>query len=272
MLAGVAGLVAARPPAASAADTLDHAAAVLRGEPVLGPGQFIHTSTRDWALAVEDRGGERFRYFHEGMNEIWKPQDWRDGEWFRRYSITGERRWIAGDEASARAAAGVHLQGPSVIETSAVCGAFTPELGQVERCPAGTWRRPTPDFLAGLPRDPDALRAELVANSAGDGPVALVAGAPSTGWAPRDLRAAFYRALAGLPDVRITDHTADLDGRVGTAFGSGDEMMRTEIVIDTQTGRYLGGRLVSTAEWQGLPAGTVWSSAAVTTSIVDSGP
>ena len=66
-----------------------------------------------------------------------------------------------------------------------------------------------------------------------------------------------------------------LDGRTGTAIGR-DEPNRdgehSEIVIDPDTGAYLGSRTLTGSASRVLPKGAVLDSSAVTTSVVDSVP
>nr|BFE49971.1 hypothetical protein GCM10017745_33980 [Saccharothrix mutabilis subsp. capreolus] len=39
--------------------------------------------------------------------------------------------------------------------------------------------------------------------------------------------------------------------------------------MDPSTGRFIGERVISTQEWEGLPAGTVWSFTSVTIGVAD---
>ncbi|WP_158851792.1 CU044_5270 family protein [Saccharothrix deserti] len=269
LAAGGAVAVLSTPSTASAAETLTRAASVVTADPELRPGQYLYTHTRDWSMAIDHRGGENFSYLYEGVVEVWRPQDWR-GEWFQRYTVTGKRQWVEGNEADARAA-GVVIDELRVTERAAACGEFVPEFGRTAPCAPGTWLNPTPDFVAALPRDPDELRRQLLAHPS-LGPVTLARDVLSTGWVPHDLRAAFYEALAGVPGIRITERAVNLDGRVGVAFSATEDRNGQEIVIDPDTGQFIGERLIATAEWEGLPAGTVWSFTSVTTAVADSRP
>ncbi|MEJ2857090.1 CU044_5270 family protein [Saccharothrix sp. CCNWLW140] len=276
VLIAVAGVVVgavSAPPEATAAEVLNRAAesVVGAGDPVLLPGQYRYTRTRDWALAVDDRGDRRFRHLYEGISETWRPQDWR-AEWLSRHTVTGKRQWVEGTEADARAA-GIHLEEPRTTEHRAPCGDFIPQLGESGPCAdvAGSWRHPTEAFLTRLTRDPVELHRQLV-EAAGDlpgGPMAVAADVLATAWVPEDLRAALYQALAKLPDLTVSDRAADLDGRIGIALRAGAGPQVREIVIDPATGRFLGERMIGTQEWEGLPAGTVWSFTSVTIGIAD---
>ncbi|MFI9818698.1 CU044_5270 family protein [Saccharothrix variisporea] len=272
-VAAVVGTSVSSPPEATAAEVLNRAAESVLGahDPVLAPGQYRYTRTRDWALAVDDRGDRKFRHLYEGVSETWRPQDWR-AEWLSRYTVTGKRQWVEGTEADARAA-GVPLEEPRTTERTAPCGDFVPELGESGTCAdvAGSWRHPTDAFLDRLPRDPAELHRQLV-EAAGDvpgGPMAVAADVLATAWVPEDLRAALYQALAELPDLSVSDRAANLDGRVGVALRAGAGPQVREIVVDPATGRFLGERVIGTQEWEGLPAGTVWSFTSVTIGVAD---
>ncbi|MFB9495829.1 CU044_5270 family protein [Saccharothrix mutabilis subsp. capreolus] len=271
---GVVGASVTEGPArATAAEVLDLAAAHVTDarDPVLSPGQYRYTRTRDWALAVDDRGDQKFRHLYEGVSETWRPQDWR-AEWVSRYTVTGKRQWVEGTEEAARAA-GVHLDEPRTTERRAPCGDFVPELGESGPCAnvAGSWRHPTEAFLDTLPRDPAELHRQLdqAAQDVPGGPLAVAADVLATAWVPEDLRAALYQALAKLPDLTVSDRAANLDGRVGVALRAGAGPQAREIVVDPSTGRFIGERVISTQEWEGLPAGTVWSFTSVTIGVAD---
>lgn len=271
---GVVGVsVTGAPPEATAAEVLHSAATrtIDARDPVLSPGQYRYTRTRDWALAVDDRGGRKFRHLYEGVSETWRPQD-RRAEWLSRYTVTGKRQWVEGTEEAARAA-GVHLDEPRTTEHRAPCGDFVPQMGETGACGnvEGSWRHPTDAFLANLPRDPAELhrRLEQAARDVPGGPMAVAADVLATAWVPEDLRAALYQALAELPDLTVSDRAANLDGRVGVALRAGAGPQTREIVVDPATGRFIGERVISTQEWEGLPAGTVWSFTSVTIGVAD---
>ncbi len=94
-----------------------------------------------------------------------------------------------------------------------------------------------------------------------------------TGLVPADLRATVYEAIAGLPDVVVTDDQASLDGRHGTAIGLGGRQRsdsdRREVIIDPATGAYLGERTLQTRRIGSIPAGSVVDSVAVAVDGVD---
>ena len=141
-----------------------------------------------------------------------------------------------------------------------------------------SWQTPTPAWLAELPRDTDALRDRLYADTAGhgrshDGEVLVyVADVLRTGMVPADLRAALFRVLETVPGVEVVRRHDDgliSIGRLESVDGE-----RQEIVIDPATGAYAGEQSVATQGIGelGIPAGTVVEDASVTTTVVDTVP
>ncbi|MGI8417075.1 MAG: CU044_5270 family protein, partial [Nakamurella sp.] len=139
----------------------------------------------------------------------------------------------------------------------------------------GNWQDPNKTWMAALPRDPATLYARLAADTKGHGSdpntemLVYATDALRTGLLPADLRAALYRALAKVPGMEIADSTANLDGRVGVAFGIQDAIQRDETIIDPANGSFIGEREISTQAEGGIPAGTVTGYTAVTTAVVD---
>ena len=78
-----------------------------------------------------------------------------------------------------------------------------------------------------------------------------------------DLRAALYRTLALLPGITVTERTATLDGRTGTAFGITAAGTTQDIVIAPATGDFIGERTRTVEKMDGMPAGTVIDSTSV---------
>jgi RNA polymerase sigma-70 factor (ECF subfamily) len=96
-----------------------------------------------------------------------------------------------------------------------------------------------------------------------------------TGVVPAELRAALYKAVAGIPGVTITDNAVTLDGHTGIAFGREEKNgIRQEIIIDPHTGMLVGERevLLRDGLLPGVPAGESMGWTTVTTSVVDSAP
>jgi hypothetical protein len=87
--------------------------------------------------------------------------------------------------------------------------------------------------------------------------------------------AAFYQVLANLPGIELVGPVEDALGRPGTAFAveRGDEL-RSELILDSSTGRMLGSRdtLVKPDPlYAGAPVGTVIGYETIAaTGVVDS--
>jgi len=143
-----------------------------------------------------------------------------------------------------------------------------------------TWQTPSPAFLAGLPRDPGALRDRLYADSRGEGrsrdgeALVFVADLLRSGLTPADLRSALYRVLETVPGVEVTASSATVDGRPGVALGRFETVdgERQEIVVDPATGELVGERSVQVTANEAVPAGTVVGETRVTRTPVDDVP
>jgi hypothetical protein len=87
---------------------------------------------------------------------------------------------------------------------------------------------------------------------------------------PAELRAAFYRALTGLPEVTLQDHVLNVDGAQCLAIVHDGGRTRTELLIDPADGQFAGERdTLRTDSRCGLREGTVISTTAVRTALVD---
>lgn len=266
-----------RPPAASAAAAQLNSAAdkVHASDPALGPTQFRYIGTHAWWMATTSVNQQTFSYLAENLLETWVPADQRK-DWLWRRDVTGQRKWLQGTEDQARAAGyPIDEAGWPEGEWRAPCGDFfAKDEGKQPCAEPGHWSHPTPEFLAGLPRDPDQLfkrlKTDAPANERGDAEVLVYAAdALRSGLIPADLRAALYRALGHLPALEITEQVANLDGRKGTAYGISDGNLRQEIIVDPATGEFIGERETAARDLDGLPAGVVMTYTSVTTAIVD---
>lgn len=203
-------------------------------------------------------------------DEKWVPAD-PAGEWFLQRTDTGERTRLLGTAEQAEAAGLGVRSDPERL--SGRCGAFYPDSGDLCTA-AGSWQQPTATFIAGLPRDPHRLYERLRADTEGRGQdrdqevLVYVADALRDGLLPAGLRAALYRALTYLPTLEITERTATLDGRTGTALGIAAAGERQEIVIDPATGAFIGERQRLTEDRDGIAAGTTVGSSTVLYGIV----
>ena len=144
----------------------------------------------------------------------------------------------------------------------------------------GSWQAPSPDFLAAVPRDVDALRDRLYADTAGQGSSAdgevlvAVADVLRSGLVPADLRSALYRVLETVPGVEVTTASVAVGGATGVGLGRLEAVngIRQEIVIDPTTGQVLAEREIAVREVDGIPAGTVIGQTTVTRAVVDAVP
>jgi hypothetical protein len=253
-------------PSAAAAEQLNSAADEIDPKDVpLGPGQFRYVASHSWNLSTvvsADGPGadshEATHYLMEDLRELWVPADPKQ-ECTLRSTITGNHKWVAGDKSK-----GAETLTPSSSESTIPCGDFAD----------GGWQQPSTEFLASLPRDPDALYDRLRADAEDHGPdpdmevLVYFADVLRSGQVPADLRAALYRALAKLPGLEITEQLANLDGHQGTAFGISRGGDRHDVIIDRTTGDFIGERQIDEDGDSGTPAGTVISYSSVANPVV----
>ncbi|ATE55678.1 hypothetical protein CNX65_22290 [Actinosynnema pretiosum] len=277
--------VGGRGASAEAAEALERAAAVGAVDPEVGPGRYLLVTTRAWWLGSSTGGGRSFSRLSENLQETWVPAD-REDEWLLRRDVTGEHRWVVGTaEEAERAGAFREGRGWPEGEWRAACGRFDEvPSGQVrvsggqpparsDWCGGGSWQQPTASWQDGLPADVDGLCRRLRADvpeddSRGDSALLTsVADALRSGLVRENVRALMHRALAKLPGLEVVDRAADLDGRVGIAFGLTGQFERAELIVDRETGQFIGERTVATGRGS-LPAGTVTGFTSVRTAVV----
>ncbi|SEB32929.1 hypothetical protein SAMN04489727_0632 [Amycolatopsis tolypomycina] len=136
---------------------------------------------------------------------------------------------------------------------------------------------PTPAYLASLPTDPGRLLAVLresvdVPGPDGDRQVFKAGTGLATAadaLLPPALRAALYQALAMVPGVERIPGQVDLAGRAGVAIALTAKGKRTELVIDPETSRTLGFRMVTATALDGMAPGTVVYSATKNQKVVE---
>lgn len=253
----------------AAAAVLDDAAlrTIQTSDPVVGAGQYLEVATHAaYAYVSNADDGTRLVYLSSQDGQVYVPSD-RDGEWV----------WVRDPEHP------VQTFGPASEQAAAEAD---PSPGEYLRAAGGAFYDSpavvSPAMLSALPRDPEALLAHIrtVTKGQGNSPdseaLVWIADTLRSGIVPADLRAAMFRAAALIPDIRITDRAANLDGRTGIAIGhtfrEGDVQ---EIVVDPDTGLLIGEREVVTgkaAEDWNVPDGTAIGWTAVTTTVVDSAP
>jgi hypothetical protein len=255
-------------PRASAAPVLDKAAglAATAKDQQVGPGQYLYVSVRTEGITFDGADGD---VVSRGgvFVDTWVPANPRDN-WLERRGEIGKPAWVPGHEGDGPAPdASEGLAG----EWTAPCGAFGYWADDSKpSCDKGSWTNPTPEFLAGLPKDPEQLYKHLLADSGTETDAIIdVGGALSTGRIPAAYRALFYRAIAHAPNLRVTEQVATLDGRTGTALGIDAYGHISDFVIDPVNGEFIGSREVLSEEEHGMAAGTVREWSSTTTAVVD---
>ncbi|WP_123704035.1 hypothetical protein [Rathayibacter sp. PhB127] len=88
------------------------------------------------------------------------------------------------------------------------------------------------------------------------------------------MRASLYQAAALIPGVEFIEDQATLDGRTGTAIGrvETNANFRQDIIIDPDTGLFIGERTTQLTAEDGIPADTITGWSAVTTTVVPDAP
>lgn len=250
----------ARPPVTRKQDIVNRIGAI---DQPLRPGQFHYVASHAWLLGQSNDYG----FLAEILTDTWVPAQPR-AEWLQHRAVTGKRKWLFGSEAQAKQEGGLNMWTSGTWH--APCGAFGQETS-LARCDVrGSWAEPSLTFFNGLPRNArkmyDVLRAD-----GGDAYVMVdrVLAALRGGSVPKDLRAAFYHALAMSPGVRITEHVANADGYLGTSFSADSAGGRTEFIVDPETGRFIGERFTTMSDEPGMPKGTVVADSSLTYAVVD---
>ncbi|WP_370943808.1 CU044_5270 family protein [Amycolatopsis sp. cg5] len=267
---------------ASAQQVLDTAADRIHvaGDTPVPDGKYRYLDTRQWdtpscgpSCGLPD--GQLISFRREIRTQTWQPSD-IDGEWSRKVEVTGQRQWLFGTEEEARSRG----FDPTALD-KAVTGEWQAAGGRFPKGVYGydglldEWSSPSKERLAQLPRDPEMLyqllrpEADPKATTAGAEVLQRASRLLSTGAVPADLREALYRALIKTPDLKVTDQVANLDGRKGVALGVPTYKARWEIIVDPDTGEFIGERQVQTESQAGFPAGTVIASSSVRVSVVD---
>jgi hypothetical protein len=266
------------PVVVSSAEALNAAAEnTTATEPPVGPGQYRYTATRVSMVG----GTESLTWMSESLDELWVPQDMAQEWLLRRSSTPGTTEWIRGSAEEA-AANGIDVDEPQSHDFRGPCGDYgADDEGRAPCTAEPTWYMPSPEFFDEMPRDPAALLVRLgepvqgaipVGDEHNGKPATVIDSAIvglGTGLVPTDLRAAIYRAIALMPEVEITEGVANLDGRIGTAFGVTKDGRRQELIVDTTTGEFLGERLIATEADGDTPAGRVYRQTAMTTAVAD---
>jgi RNA polymerase sigma-70 factor (ECF subfamily) len=264
---GLAGWRGGAEPAAAEALGDAAAAAIKTSDPAVGAGQYLKVSTQAvYSVEGDDGTGHGAAYLATQNGQMYVPADHNDEwVWVRDPSAVVQTFGAASERAAATAEQGAS-NAPEIV-----------------RAAKGAWYngKPTEWDFASLPRDPQQLLNYIYRVTAGSGvsvdgeALVFIADTLRTGVVPADLRAALYRAAAGIPGVTITDRTATLDGHTGIAFGRDEgNGVRQEIIIDPSTGLLIGERqiLLRNGVLPGVDAGESMGWTAVTTTVVNSAP
>ncbi|WZH38499.1 MAG: CU044_5270 family protein [Microbacterium enclense] len=268
----------------AAAAVLGTAATAARNvvDPVVGAGQYLEirtdavyaasgTTEADAEEARERDGtteeGDVTSFLERDVSALWVPAD-RSGEWI--------------EVRCARTP--VQTFGPQSETFAAEMGIVGGDRRTV--FPGGKTEYGAPitmfdaDTAADLPRDPHRLLERIYEENGNAGPsrdgeaLVWLADRLRSGTVPADLRSAFYETAALIPGVTITEEQATLNGRTGTAIGrdEGANGFRQDIIIDPETGAFIGERQVLLRPGADMPAGTAIGSTSVTTTVVDAAP
>jgi len=240
----------------------------------LRPGQYVYVETHAWWLTTHGP----HQLLAEHRLRQWVPAD-VERPWVLEREVTGAQEWLNGS-AEAALAEGYDLRPAAPVgRFRARHGAFDDDgLDDTERPCApprrlrGSWQTPTREFFARLPRDPDTLVQRLCDENTGSwfGPFAAGVTALRTCLVPADLRAALCLALACLPGVRAVEGIENVDGVACLALVHDAGRTRTELMLSPVDGQFAGERdTVRTGSRTGLAAGTVISSTAVRTAVVN---
>jgi hypothetical protein len=238
----------------------------------LRPDQYRLIATHGWWMGSFGTPHGLLLHLTEQSIRQWVPAR-PERDWLLDREVTGRVRWLTGsaDEADAEGFDPAHAVPTGRFR--APHGDFHAGTGAARR-PQGSWYAPTAEFLARLPREPDALLARLHVDGpegrAAAQPFARALGALRTGLVPADVRGALYAALALLPAVTVDPDACDLDGRPRLALVHDDGPTRTELLVDPDDGGFAGECDTLRAPSRlGLPAGTTVLSTAVSSAVVD---
>ncbi|MDZ8202692.1 CU044_5270 family protein [Microbacterium sp. SSW1-59] len=267
---GIDGRGGADPAAASVLE--DAASATLRfDDPVVEEGQYLLVKSDGVFAGAGYLSQDTAAYFFGGVHsELYVPADVEeDWIWIQCAAVPVE---TFGDESE------------QLVDITT-----SDDVDMFRRAPGGALYEDANlignvDYAA-LPRDPDALLDRIYelttaleggpAGKSRDGAaLTFIADTLRVGTVPADLRAALYRAAAKIPGVTITADQARLNGTTGIAVGrlETEGNLQQDIILDPDTGQFIGEREIAIDGDDILPPGTITTSTAVTTHVVDTAP
>jgi hypothetical protein len=246
----------------------------------MAPHQYRYVETHAWWLGTFGP----HQHLTEHRLRQWVPAQ-PEREWLLERELTGAQTWLTGSAEEAR-------EDGFDLRDLAPVGRFRARYGDFDADPdgdlgleldtafcarprpprRGSWQSPTGEFLQRLPRDPAVLLSRLREDNPGSwfGPFAAAVTVLRTTLVPAELRTAFFSALPALPGVSVTDAVQNVDGHACLAFVHDAGRTRTELFIDPADGQFAGERDTLRIDSRcGLRAGTVISTTAVVTAVVD---
>ncbi|MCS6558585.1 CU044_5270 family protein [Curtobacterium flaccumfaciens] len=263
---GFAGLRGGADPAA--ADVLNDAASttITTSDPVVGAGQYLEVATHAAAATQAVTADGSATYLASQDGQLYIPAD-----------TTSTWVWVREPEAVVKTFGAASKE--AAADTPRAKGEYLrADGGSFYGAPAAV----SPADLKELSRDPAALLRHIYTVTNGQGrsrdgeALVWIADTLRSGIVPADLRAALYKAAAGIPGVELTDKQANLEGQTGVAIGRTEsDGTRHELIIDPTTGLMIGEREVATgkaATGFRVPDGTAVGWTAVTTAVVDTAP
>lgn len=238
-------------PALAAGPLLQRLARIASTQPWAfpGPGQYLYTTSH--SLSESDTvlpGGLECRLMFEEYRQNWIAAN---GEGLFR-ETDGPSHYLSSHEPAACKAAPAQPAGES--DTWAA-----PDCLSIDPIPLGH-----------LPRNPARLRARLLTGKVEGGPLGPAEAFTQVGDllretdAPPALRAALYRAAAGLPGVKALGTVTDKLGRRGIGLAFDKDGIRHELIFSAKTSALLAEQEVLVGSVRGIHAarGTVlqWSA------------
>ncbi len=256
VLAGAlrSGSTAGPPPALAAPTVLERLAhvAARQGGDVPGPGQYLYTASHSLT--------QSFTQVKRGVTCYSEVQEYR-------------QNWISAD---GRGLVRETTGSPHYLSPQSAAGCSSaPYGGGAPRGTSNMWAAPgclsiNPIALGSLTHDPRRLRGRLLTGKVEGGPPGAAEAFTQVGDLLREtdaspaLRAALYRAAAGLPGVKYLGTITDHLGRRGLGLAVDSHGIRHELIFSASTSALLGEQGVLVGRAQGVKArrGTVlyWSA------------